>query len=575
MKKFLRTFLVALLLTLPVTAQSEPPDPAVALDELEASLQNFQAQYDTLEQFSPHEFPDFKELEISHQLIERLDFNKRRFDLLVSMYNLLEDKLLPRLVQLSARQPRQRSLWMNKAARYLENGETGLMEIQRRINSVSLQIERLEKQIERLRESERQKELLSVTTLESRPAAEVPLSLRMRQRENELKKYTSNLKAESERLETLRKQHEEQEKKIAEKREEIRQLEADARASGDPVARSVKAAFARVRNIRLNGLEIPKLNTTQTFVYVTENRIQTLKNRIAATQEELENLKIQRRRELRNQILHGFIIIVIAVLMVFILNRIAHQLVRRTMRRVEASGNLDSHHKQRYQTLSSVILSIVKVLLWILAVLWVLGELNIDYAPFLVAAGGLSLAIGFGAQSLVKDFFSGFFMLMEEQLALGDVVEINGKEGTVEKISFRTIKMRALDGTMHIIPNGSINSVSNLTHKWSMAVINIGVAYDVEAEKVMRTLEEISADLMRDREWQSRLEEAPVPQGIVSFGDSAVNYRILAKTAPGEQWAVGRELNLRIKRAFDAAGIEIPYNYINVINRSPDTAESG
>ncbi|MDY0296941.1 MAG: mechanosensitive ion channel [Acidobacteriota bacterium] len=575
MKKFLRTFLVALLLTLPVTAQSEPPDPAVALDELEASLQNFQAQYDTLEQFSPHEFPDFKELEISHQLIERLDFNKRRFDLLVSMYNLLEDKLLPRLVQLSARQPRQRSLWMNKAARYLENGETGLMEIQRRINSVSLQIERLEKQIERLRESERQKELLSVTTLESRPAAEVPLSLRMRQRENELKKYTSNLKAESERLETLRKQHEEQEKKIAEKREEIRQLEADARASGDPVARRVKAAFARVRNIRLNGLEIPKLNTTQTFVYVTENRIQTLKNRIAATQEELENLKIQRRRELRNQILHGFIIIVIAVLMVFILNRIAHQLVRRTMRRVEASGNLDSHHKQRYQTLSSVILSIVKVLLWILAVLWVLGELNIDYAPFLVAAGGLSLAIGFGAQSLVKDFFSGFFMLMEEQLALGDVVEINGKEGTVEKISFRTIKMRALDGTMHIIPNGSINSVSNLTHKWSMAVINIGVAYDVEAEKVMRTLEEISADLMRDREWQSRLEEAPVPQGIVSFGDSAVNYRILAKTAPGEQWAVGRELNLRIKRAFDAAGIEIPYNYVNVINRTPDTAESG
>jgi small conductance mechanosensitive channel len=575
MKKFLRTFLVALLLTLPVTAQSEPPDPAVALDELEASLQNFQAQYDTLEQFSPHEFPDFKELEISHQLIERLDFNKRRFDLLVSMYNLLEDKLLPRLVQLSARQPRQRSLWMNKAARYLENGETGLMEIQRRINSVSLQIERLEKQIERLRESERQKELLSVTTLESRPAAEVPLSLRMRQRENELKKYTSNLKAESERLETLRKQHEEQEKKIAEKREEIRQLEADARASGDPVARRVKAAFARVRNIRPNGLEIPKLNTTQTFVYVTENRIQTLKNRIAATQEELENLKIQRRRELRNQILHGFIIIVIAVLMVFILNRIAHQLVRRTMRRVEASGNLDSHHKQRYQTLSSVILSIVKVLLWILAVLWVLGELNIDYAPFLVAAGGLSLAIGFGAQSLVKDFFSGFFMLMEEQLALGDVVEINGKEGTVEKISFRTIKMRALDGTMHIIPNGSINSVSNLTHKWSMAVINIGVAYDVEAEKVMRTLEEISADLMRDREWQSRLEEAPVPQGIVSFGDSAVNYRILAKTAPGEQWAVGRELNLRIKRAFDAAGIEIPYNYVNVINRTPDTAESG
>ena len=537
--KYPSTIILILLgMIFPLAAQQGGP--AAGLEESEARLQNLKAQYATLEQYSPREFPDFKDLEITHQLVERLDFNKRRFDLLVSVYNLLEDEIFPRLLELSREQPSRRGQWLAKVNVYGGDGDSGLLYFQRQINSVALLIERLEKQIERLRESERQKELLSATALEQRPVAEVPITTRLRQLESDLEKYASNLESERKNLEILKSKREEQKKKIGEKQKEIDDLKTRARQSTNPVERRVRDFLARVREIRLNGLEIPKLNTTQTFIYIAENHIHTLENRISSSREELNDLRVQRRRELRNQVLRGILVIFIAILAILLLIRIARQVVRNLMKKVEASGELDDHHKQRYQTLSSVLLSIIKSLLWILGMLWVLGELDIDYAPFLVAAGGLSLAIGFGAQSLVKDFFSGFFMLMEEQLALGDVVEINGKTGTVEKISFRTIKMRALDGTVHIIPNGNIDSVSNLTHKWSTAVVKIGVSYDSESGHVMRTLGEVCEEMFNDPEWRSRLEDQPLPQGIISFGDSSINYRILAKTTPGQQWAVGR-----------------------------------
>ena len=172
---------------------------------------------------------------------------------------------------------------------------------------------------------------------------------------------------------------------------------------------------------------------------------------------------------------------------------------------MEESEKIDPHRKQRYQTLSSVILSFIKILVWILGVLWVLGELDIDYAPFLVAAGGISLAIGFGAQSLVKDMVSGFFILMEEQFALGDYVEIGGESGTVEKISLRTIKFRSLDGTMHTVPNGSISTVSNYTYQWSRAVVKVGVSYDDDTQKVLSVLKTVCQQIAEDPEWKESL----------------------------------------------------------------------
>ena len=146
------------------------------------------------------------------------------------------------------------------------------------------------------------------------------------------------------------------------------------------------------------------------------------------------------------------------------------------------------------------------------------------------------------------------------------MVEINGKTGTIEKISLRTIKFRALDGTLHIIPNGEISIVSNSTYQWSRAIIKIGVGYDVDSSAVMETLHSVCRSIYADPDWKGKILEEPVPQGIISFGDSAVNYRILAKTRSGEQWGVEREINIRIQKEFGRKDIEIPYNYINVVS---------
>jgi small conductance mechanosensitive channel len=138
----------------------------------------------------------------------------------------------------------------------------------------------------------------------------------------------------------------------------------------------------------------------------------------------------------------------------------------------------------------------------------------------------------------------------------------------VEKISLRTIKFRSLDGTLNIIPNGSIANVSNKTYQWSRAVVKVGVSYDQRPENVLAILNEVSREMAEDPAWKDIIIEEPTPQGIISFGDSAVDFRVLAKTRPGDQWIVERELHIRIKNAFDRNGIEIPYNYINLIDRT-------
>ncbi len=254
--------------------------------------------------------------------------------------------------------------------------------------------------------------------------------------------------------------------------------------------------------------------------------------------------------------------------MIFVLNKIAQRISNKILKQIEGSEVLDAHRKQRVQTLSTVTLSSIRIFLWVMAVLWVLGELDIDYGPFLVAAGGVSLAIGFGAQSLVKDIVTGFFLLMEEQFALGDSVEINGKVGTVEKISLRTIKFRALNGTVHTIPNGNISTVSNKTYQWSRAVVKVGVSYDENPENVLATLNEICQRFAADDDWKEKIIEEPSAQGILSLDDSAITFRIVVKTHPGDQWGVERELNIRIKNVFDQKGIEIPYNYLNLVDRT-------
>ncbi len=542
-----------------------PPE----LKEMESKFLELNVQAATLDMYAPEKFPDFKELEKINQLLDQLDFNNRKFKLLIDMYNQIEDKLFPFFLKFSKEHPELNSEILAKVKEYTGKAEKSILLLQERINFVALQIERLETRIERVQMAARNKELAEVYKQKSREMREtVTISSKILQLEEERKNYAAEIREEEAKLKALKEKEKKESEKILEKRDEIEELTKKAAAAKNNVEQLINQAFIQVREIRLNGLEIPQLNTVKTFIYLSNSSLNILKKKVENVDKEIVSLEKLRRKKLINDILKGMVVILIALFMIFIIIKISRRISDKIIDRLEKSEKLDAHRKQRYHTLSSVILSFIKIVVWVLVVLWVLGELNIDYAPFLVAAGGISLAIGFGAQSLVKDVVTGFFLLMEEQFALGDFIEIEGQAGTVEKISLRTIKFRGLDGTLHIIPNGSISGVSNKTYLWSRAVVKVGVSYDENPENVLGVLKEICKGMTEDPKWKDIVIEEPISQGILSFGDSAVEFRILAKTKPGDQWSVERELNIRIKNAFDRHGIEIPYNFVNVIDRT-------
>jgi small conductance mechanosensitive channel len=538
------------------------------LREMETTFMELSAQVSTLDVYAPEKFPDFQDLERINQLVEKVDFNQRKFDLLIQQYNILEDKLFPFILKLSREQPGLRSQLYTTLIEYTGKREKSILLLQEKINTVALQKERLQNQIERLQTTARKKELAEETKQKSDlRKQDRDISSAVQQLEEDRKYYTLKLEEEEKKLAVLKEKEKERAAKIEEKRKEVIELNQKVKTTRDRIERLIHKTFAQVREIRLNQLEIPRLNTVKTFIYLSETAVNTSTEQIQNIDKEMESLKTQRTKELINKLVKSVGVIAIALFVIFLLVGISKKISKKALAKMEESEKIDSHRKQRYQTLSSVILSFIKILVWILGVLWVLGELDIDYAPFLVAAGGISLAIGFGAQSLVKDMVSGFFILMEEQFALGDFVEIGGESGTVEKISLRTIKFRSLDGTLHTVPNGSISTVSNKTYQWSRAVVKVGVSYDDDTQKVLSVLNTVCQQLAQDPEWKESLIDEPTAQGILSFGDSCVNFRVLAKTPPGKQWAVERELHIRIKKAFDQEGIEIPYNIVNVLER--------
>jgi moderate conductance mechanosensitive channel len=253
--------------------------------------------------------------------------------------------------------------------------------------------------------------------------------------------------------------------------------------------------------------------------------------------------------------------VVVVIFIAIVAYRLIRVLIRKLLERDidEEDPMVKRLREQRAKTLASLLGNVAAIAVVVVASLTVLEILLQNIGPILASFGIIGLAFSFGAQSLVRDVISGTFMLIEGQFGVGDVVEVAGVSGLVEKITLRTTILRDVEGRVHIVPNGEITRVTNMTKSWSRAVLHIGVAYKEDADHVMDVLRDLLRDFQQDPDWGALLLEEPTVPGIESFGDSAVMIRIMAKTLPLKQWDVSRELRRRIKKRFDAEGIEIPF----------------
>jgi len=214
--------------------------------------------------------------------------------------------------------------------------------------------------------------------------------------------------------------------------------------------------------------------------------------------------------------------------------------------------------KKRVQTLGNFLRHALLIVISFIAIMMILGELRIQLGPLLATAGVGALAIGFGAQSLVKDVISGFFIILENHYRMGDVIEVAGVSGLVESLSLRRTVLRDLEGKVHIIPNGEIKIVSNLSKEWARSVLDVSLSYRENVDQVILVLEQIGKELAAEEPWKSAILEPLQIFGVERFEESQLVIRMGVKTIPLKQWEVGRELRRRIKIRFDEKGIQIP-----------------
>ena len=216
-------------------------------------------------------------------------------------------------------------------------------------------------------------------------------------------------------------------------------------------------------------------------------------------------------------------------------------------------------NEKRVKTLTGMLRTICLTLVWVIGIVMSLDQIGLDITPILAGAGIVGLAVGFGAQNLVRDIINGFFMILENQIRVGDVGVVNGTGGLVEAISFRTITLRDQSGTVHIFPNGTVTTLANMTKDWSAYVMDIGVAYKEDTDRVAEIMREVGADLQQDSQVGKKILEPIEILGVDAFGESEVVIKARIKTLPIEQWSVGREYRRRLKKAFDRENIEIPF----------------
>ncbi len=260
--------------------------------------------------------------------------------------------------------------------------------------------------------------------------------------------------------------------------------------------------------------------------------------------------------------------VIVAGIVVLMLIRGA---VRRWLSRVQSKFvESDEHDErergQRYVTITQVVRIVSMITVWLVVGLTVMAIWGLPLGPLVAVGATLGVGLGFGAQSFVADVIGGFFVLVEDQYRVGDVVRISDVSGQVEEITLRTTVLRDLDGNRHHVPNGHDSVVTNLTSEWTRVVIDTPVSYDTDLDQAMRVIEEEARTLYGEEQWEGSFLEEPVMLGVERLDGSSISIRLLLTTVGDDQWPIRRALLKRLKERLDAEGIEIPYQYINVIH---------
>lgn len=266
------------------------------------------------------------------------------------------------------------------------------------------------------------------------------------------------------------------------------------------------------------------------------------------------------------------LIVVIAVVVWVLARWLIHRWSDRLQRRLTATGELRDRAKaQRLNTIGQTMSILTFILVASVAIVTILGVWGVPLGPLIASLSVVGIAIGIGAQDLVKDVIAGVFVLVEDQYALGDVVQLAGVSGTVEEIRLRTTVLRDLDGSIHHVPNGEVRVATNLTHEYSRVVVDLSVAYEESVDRALEVIGKMAEEFATDPEWSSAVVDDPKVLGVDALGDSGVVIRVLFATDPDMRWNVKREFLRRAKNGLDAAGIEIPYPHVT-ITRRPDSA---
>lgn len=268
---------------------------------------------------------------------------------------------------------------------------------------------------------------------------------------------------------------------------------------------------------------------------------------------------------------------ILRVALIFVLWGIAMRVIQRViprLREVLVSRQTDGESGQRICTLSRVVRYALTVTATMVAVLLVLGEFGVSVAPLLGAAGIAGIAIGFGAQNLVKDYFTGFFLLLENQIRIGDVVNAGDKAGLVEELTLRYLKLRDYSGNVHFVPNGNITTVTNMSMGFAYAVIDASIAYGEDIDQAIAVMRDTGEKISLDPTFGNKLLAPLEIAGVENWADSAIVIRCRFKVAPLAQWDVRREYLRRLKQAFDQEGIEIPYPHMKVVMEQHDRTTS-